>query len=109
MRKAMAALMLGTFVLGQSVVASAAAANPKAPVSAVAGRINNRAVLGVAAAQGASDVCVPADANDRHCDVDPNNRTTPSGNVLPIVAVGIGVAVAVGVAAGGNGKGGVSP
>lgn len=109
MRKAITALVLGTAVLGQSVIAMAATAKPAGPVAAVAGRINNRAVLSVAAAQGAADACVPKNAEDKSCEGNNgggnNNNGGGGGGTLPIVLVGVGVIAGVGAAAGGGGGG----
>lgn len=110
MRKAMAALVLGTLVLGQTVSAIAATAKPAAPTAAVAGRINNRAVLGLTAAQGAADSCVPKSAEDKSCEAgEGNGKGGGGGNGLPVV-LGIAGAIGLGVAAGaGGGKGPASP
>lgn len=110
MRKAMVGLIVGTLVLGQAVVAVAATVKPSAPISAVAGRINNRAVLGLMAAQGAADACVPKSAEDKSCKGsqggDDGNGGGGSGGGLPIVLVGVGVVGGIAAAAGGGGGGG---
>ncbi len=108
MRKAMAALVFGTLVLGQTVSAIAATAKPAAPTAAVAGRINNRAVLGLTAAQGAADTCVPKSAEDKSCETG-EGKGGGGGSGLPVV-LGIAGAVGLGIAAGaGGGKGPASP
>lgn len=111
MRKALTALVLGTVVLGQSVVAIAATVKPASPAAAVAGRINNRAVLSVAAAQGAADACVPKNDQDKSCEGEgANHGGSGGGGTLPLVAAGVAAAVAAAAAGGGGGgKGPSSP
>lgn len=104
MRKAIAGLLLGAVALGLAANAVAATAVPVTPAKpAEFGRINNRAVLGLAAAQETE--CTP-DANGKGCE--PGEvEGGGGGNALPIVA-GLGaLGVIVGVAAGGgSGSGG---
>lgn len=105
MRKAIAGLLLGAVALGAAVNAVAATALPTAPGKPVAfGQLNNRAVLGLAAAQ--EKECTP-DAAGKGCEPGgEDGGGGGGGNALPIV-LGIGaVAGIVGVAAGGGGGGG---
>lgn len=105
MRKAIAGLLLGAVALGGAVNAVAATALPVAPAKPIAfGQLNNRAVLGLAAAQGKE--CTP-DAAGKGCEPGgEDGGGGGGGSALPIV---LGVAAAgaiVGVAAGGGSKGG---
>jgi hypothetical protein len=116
MRKVMAALVLGSLALGQSAVAAAPVVKP---VSAAAvGTVNNRAVLGLVAMQGASnEVCRPKDAQDKSCERTGNGNNGNNGNgggggmgggglVIGLLAVVGGIAAAAG---GGGGGGGNNP
>lgn len=91
MRKIIAGLMIGVLALGSAAGAVAATAVPFSPLKPVEfGQLNNRAVLGLAAAQ----------------DGDEGEGTGTGGNSTLPVIIGVSTAAAVGigiaVASGGN-------
>lgn len=100
MRKTIAGLMIGVLALGSAAGAVAATAVPFEPVkSAEFGQINNRAVLGLTAAQ--AEECTP-DSAGNGCPPGGEEGGFLNGNALPVIA-GIGVvAIGVAVAAGGG-------
>lgn len=100
MRKAIAGLMIGIFAIGSAAGAVAAVAVPLPQAEpAQFGQLNNRAVLGLAAAQ--AEPCTP-DSNGNGCPAGAEEGGFLGGNALPVVA-GLGViVVGVAVAAGGS-------
>lgn len=100
MRKSIAALMIGAFAVSSAVGAMAAVAVPLPPVGPTEfGQLNNRAVLGLAAAQTAD--CTP-DSNGNGCPTGGEEGGFLDGNALPVVA-GIGAVVAgIAIASGGS-------
>lgn len=113
MRKTLAALVVGTLVLGQAISAVAATAKPAAPAPAATkfGQINNRAVLGLVALQGSNETCTPKSPEDKSCEATNNGGLNDGDSTtLPVIlgagAAGIAIAAAAG---GGGGKGPSSP
>lgn len=97
MRKAVAGLMIGLFAIGSAAGAMAAVTVPLSQVEpAQFGHLNNRAVLGLVAAQAD---CTP-DSNGNGCPAGGEEGGFFDGNGLIVIAgvgaVGIGVAVASG-------------
>lgn len=98
MRKTIAGLIIGVLAFSTAGGALAAAAVPFVPVEpAKFGQINNRAVLGLAAAQ--AEPCTP-DSNGNGCPAGGEEGGFLDGNGLLVVA-GVG-AVAIGVAVAGG-------
>lgn len=100
MRKAIAGLLIGCVALSGAASAIAATSANFTPVQPVAfGEANNRAVLGLAAAQG--EACTPNSAGEG-CAPGGEEGGFLDGNGLLVVG-GLGaVGVAVAVAAGGG-------
>lgn len=102
MRKSIAGLMIGAFAVSSAVGAMAAVSVPLAPVETTQfGQLNNRAVLGLAAAQ--APACTP-DSNGEGCPAGSEEGGFLDGNALPVVA-GVGAVVAGIVLASGGGGG----
>lgn len=100
MRKAIAGILIGCVALSGAAGAVAATSVPMAPVKPVSfGELNNRAVLGLAAAQAAE--CTP-DSAGNGCPVGGEEGGFLNGNGLLVVA-GLGAAaVGVALASGGS-------
>jgi hypothetical protein len=107
MRKAIAGLLVGCVALCGAAGAVAATSVPFQPVEpAQFGQLNNRAVLGLAAA--AQEECTP-DSAGNGCPPGGEDGGFLDGAGLPVVA-GIGiVAIGAAVAGGGGGGGSSSP
>lgn len=102
MRKAIAGILIGCVALSGAAGAFAASSAPFTPVQPAAfGELNNRAVLGLAAAQG--ETCTP-DSAGNGCAPGNEGGGFLDGNGLLLVA-GVG-AVAIGAAVAGGGGGG---
>jgi hypothetical protein len=105
MRKTIAGLMIGVLAISTAGGAMAAAAVPFVPVEPVQfGQLNNRAVLGLAAAQ--TEPCTP-DSNGNGCALG-GEEGGFSGSNAALVVAGVGV-VAIGIAVASGGGSGSTP
>jgi hypothetical protein len=101
MRKAIAGVLLGAVALGCAANAVAATALPRVPAKPVAfGQLNNRAVLGLTAAQQEGE-CRP-DENGNGCGLSEQEVGGGGNSALPIVGGVVAAGAIVGAAASGG-------